>query len=144
MSCQEYRDNYIKEINIYGIEESYDLKFKDGFTIEDVFKKFNKSYNDHYEDYEFSFNVKIENNKFIELSRVCKGKDNWYCGYEGEKYYNSYPWHFIGKKNLPSSETEVKEALWKTYGKYLDMSKKEFFKIVHYISEEYDTYYEED
>lgn len=111
----------------YGLAEE-DLKFKDGYSIKNVW--FN---HDDLKDYSYcssEFRIRVKN-KWVELERNTFNDDNgedygrWYCGF---KVLERFPWE-IKKKYLPTKK-EVQEALWITYGKYLDMTKKEFCDLI--------------
>ena len=102
-------------INAYGIWES-DLKFKDGFDV------------DQFWNGELEVYVKISSGKEQLIERVFVLDEEWICGYAP-----LFPWE-LTPEFTPSSEDEVKEALWTHYEPVLDMTKDEFYEAVTGIS----------
>ena len=72
--------------------------------------------------------VKISNGKELLIERVFVLDEEWICGYAP-----LFPWE-LTPEFTPSSEDEVKEALWTHYEPVLDMTKDEFYEAVTGIS----------
>lgn len=102
-------------INMYGIWENR-LNFKAGIDV------------DQFWNGELEIYVKISNGKEVLIERVFVLDEEWICGYSPQ-----YPWELCPELT-PSSEDEVKEALWLHYEPIVNMAKEEFYKAVTGIS----------